>query len=367
MKYPISIAFLFLSLAGRTQSVHWLANLDKVTIRLSDENLRVHQNVFAHFRVIDQRPDTTRIGIHTYVPTFGWNHTKQLILRHSASAELEDYLNRHFSRPGSPYTALIILRDLWLSDANYLREDMIKDPGKIHVRTHIRLKVEIYATKDSLFMPILRYDTIQVYKQDNRYTGISYYASWDHNLAGILNDMADSAGQLTLYKDGHGRRVSFGDIRNFNHSRFVAPIGVAATLTPGVYTSFEEFRNNAPSIHDFEIRKEHKQRVLYIKEPGGKTYYSHDAWGYCDGKVIFVMRDGILCPAWREGNAFYFLGLADRDVIVPPGFIGLGRPSVPDPNGDQAYSPSGYTTEGQAMDVKIHGIFTIDMDTGDVY
>lgn len=368
MKYPISIACLLLSLAGMSQPTLSLSALNPVTIHLRNpDGLPACQRVFARFQVIDERPDTTRIGVHIYVPTFGPNHAKQLVLRRPASIELEDYLNSHFSRPGSPYTALIILRDLWLSDANYLREDMIKDPDKIHERTHIRLKAEIYAAKDSLFMPVLRYDTTETYKQDNRYTGLSYYATWDHNLAAILNDMADSAGQLTLLKDGHGRTVTIQDIRHFNRSRFITPIGIAAKPTPGVYTSFDEFRNNAPSIHDFEIRKDHKERVLYIKEAGGKAYYTHDVWGYSDGKEIYVMRDGVLCPAWREGNAFYFYGGADRDLLVPPGFVGLGQPAIPDPDGNQQYNPGGLTNSGQAMDIKIHAIFMIDMDSGNVY
>jgi hypothetical protein len=368
MNYPISIAFLLLSITGAAQPAVSLSSLGTVTIHLKDpDDQPIHQGVFAHFHIIDQRSDTTRIGIHIYVPTFGWNHARQLVLRRSATIELEDYLNSHFTRPGSPYTALIVLRDLWLSDANYLREDKIKDPGKLHERTHIRLKAEIYAAKDSLYMPILRYDTIKVYKQDNTYTGISYYASWDRNLAGILNDMADSAGQLTLAKDGHGRQVSLDDIRNFNRSRFTAPISIAASPARGVYASFDEFRSNTPSISDFEIKMENKQRLLYIKEPGGKSYYSHDVWGYCDGKAIYVMRDGILCPAWREGDAFYFYGGADRESVVPPGFVGYGKPGVADPEQGQGHNPSTVSNQGQTVEARIHAIFMIDMDSGAVY
>lgn len=369
MKYPISIALLLLaSLPSIAQRPPRLVALSSVTINLRNTfGLSFQQGAFNHFEVIDERSDTARIGIHLYVPTFGANYARQLVFHHSASVELADYLNVHFANPRARYSALIILRNLWLSDANYLREDMIKDPHKLHERTHIRLKAEIYATRDSLFMPVLRYDTVQVYSQSNRYTGESYYSSWDYNLARMLNNMADSASLVVLSKEGHSRLVSRDDIRRFNQSRFTSPISVAAMPAVGVYTSFDEFRNNAPSIRNFEIKMEHGDRLLYIKEPDGKTYYSHDAWGYCDGKEIFVMRDGVLCRAWREGNAFYFVGGADQEIVVPPFFVGIGKSGIPDPETGQAHNPSNLTNSGQSIDAKVRTVFLIDMDSGDMY
>ncbi len=369
MKKPITVIFfVLLCAAASAQSSSPIATLTRVTINMRNtDELPGHPGIFNHFEVIDERPDTSRIGIHLFVPTFGANRAKQLVLHRSASLELESYLNTHFTTAGATYTALVVLRDLWLSDANYLREDLIKDPDKFHNRTHIRLKAEIYATKDSLYMPILRYDTNMIYKRDNRYTDVSYYASWGNNLTGILNNMADSAEQLTIDKDGHSRLVSREDIRNFDRTRFIAPISVAATLKAGVYTNFDEFRNNSPSLPDFEVKVENKERLLYVKDADGKSYYSHDAWGYCDGKDFFVMRDGQVCRLWREGNAFYFQSGAYREVVVPPGFMGLSKPGVPDPESGQQYSPRNTTRSGQAMEVKAQTIYMIDMDSGVFY
>jgi hypothetical protein len=369
MKTPISVIhLLLLSFIGSAQSSTAFHNLGSVTIHLKNpDDLPLPTNMFSSFEVLDERPDTARIGVHMYVPTFGWNHPKQLVFHRPASLELAGYLNAHFSRPGAPYKALIVLRDLWLSDANYIREDMVRDPDKLHERTHIRLKAEIYATKDSVFIPVMRYDTTEIYKKDNRYTGASYYFIWDHDLAIVLNDMALRAIDLMTAKTGSTRRVSIDDIRSFNHTRFETPISTSTTLTPGVYTSFDEFRNNAPSIRHFEVRKDNRELVLYITEPGGQSYYSHDAWGYCDGKDIYVMRDGALTRAWREGNAFYFISGVYREVVVPPGSVGIGRPAVPDPSTGQNYNPGNTVGDGQSMEAKVRAILMIDMDSGAVY
>jgi hypothetical protein len=153
-----------------------------------------------------------------------------------------------------------------------------------------------------------------------------------------MNDLADSASRLTSAKEESSGWVRLEDIRRFNASRFNAPIDDDRP-SRGVYANFEEFRNNTPSIQNFEIRVEHHERVLYIQE-SGNTYYSHEVWGYCDGKDIYVMRDGILCLAWKEGKAFY----------VPAG---------------NAIANS--LSETNSRDYKQRSIYFIDMDTGDIY
>jgi hypothetical protein len=351
MKNPVSLVFLcFLCLSGAAQPSYTLASLAPVTIRLKSQSTALPApGAFNHFEVIDERPDTARIGIHTFIPTVGNTHNRQLVFRHPAATEIADYLNTHFTRPDAPWSALIILRGLWLSDANYLREERMKNPAIVHERTHIRLKAEIYAVRDSQFMPVLRYDTLQSYVRDNRYTSVvTYYTLWNRDLAGLLRHMADSASQLTLTKTAHSRRLEMADIKEFNESRFEVPITKEITLTPGVYVSFEEFKNNAPSISGFEIRLENIFRLLYIRE-GSSSYYSHQAWGCCDGKTIYVMRDGVLYPAFKESKAYYFLA-----PPTPPALGPDGKPIA-----------AGYAATKSETDQR--RIYTVDMDSGKVY
>jgi hypothetical protein len=342
MKNPaILLAFLLFPFAPSAQPS--LTSFPSVTIRLKVPDSA--HSVFRHFVVLDERPDTARIGLHTFVPTFGAPHNRQLVFRRPAAVEIAAWLNEQFSRPQAPYTALIVLRTLWLSDPNYLREDFVRDPDKVHERTHLRLKAELYASRDSLFLPILRYDTVLAYKNDNPYTSASYYSHWEKDLTDLLADLTDTASHLVPLREGHARLLHLGEIRDFNRSRSTYTIDRAPAFTPGVYASFNEFRNNNPSIRDFEIKHENKERLLYIKEPGGASIYSHDAWGYSDGRSVYVMRDGHLCPVWKEGRAFYFYGGTNKEITMPPGF----------------------TNSGQTIEVNVHPIFTIDMDKGIAY
>jgi hypothetical protein len=401
MKSLISlICTILLAIQVSGQSGASLSALKAVTIRLRrpDAPKTFPGACFSHFEVLDERPDTTRIGIHTNIPDFGRNHERQLIFSQPAASEIAGYLNKHFARPGAPYTALIILRTLWLSDAKYIREDLIRDPDRRFDRTHIHLKAELYAIRDGRYLPILRFDTTQTAQKKPLYQERSTYYEWGRNLGALVSQFADSAFQVAGWRLDQGNWIGLEEIRQFNSVRFNAPIGGDGSLTRGVYTCFNEFRNNAPSIADFEVRLGDNQRFLYLRE-SGKSYYSHDAWGYCDGKNIYIMRDGELCPAWKEGQAFYFY----RDLRKPrktnhyyaqteippsaaatgpsPGAMPPPAAIIPSPSGTMppsrivpspaAVMPPPPSAHLIAMnidaDYRGRSIYSVDMDTGDIY
>ena len=350
-------------------------SMDSITIRLTNSDslpAARRENLFRHFEVMDERTDTTRIGIHSGFKGFR-SSNKQLVFRHSAREEVASYLNTHYARPDAPFTALIVFRHIWLSDANYIHEDLIKDPDKSQDRTRIRIKAEVYAVSDSGYRPIFRYDSTNTSEKNS-------YAVWGNNLAEMLGDLADSASFLTAQKNGQGRFIRLEDIQQYNQSRFSFPIITDSPLTRGVYASFEEFKTNAPSIRDFEIKKEKNKLLLYVKEAGGNTYYSHKAWGYCDGKDIFVMKDGYLRPAWKTGKAFYFFSEAESkapDIYpysnsynnynnpLPPGSTApIVNPGAGIVGSMVIGGAMGPMTRKHNSDIRI---FTVDMDTGDVY
>ncbi len=340
-----------------------LSTLPAVTIRLNQDAPAQNNttSLFSHFDVIDQRPDTSRIGLHINKGAASHAPDRQLVFARSAATELAEWLNHHFTRPDAPYTGLIVLRTLWLSDANYPLEDLMRDPHKQRERTHIRLKAEVYASKDSNYMPVFRFDTL-FYTIKAVYSIHSPYSNWERDLADILGNLADSASCLANEKQAYGRQIPLTAIHQFNQSRFVSPIDDNNSLKHGVYATFEEFKNNTPSIQNFEIKMEGANLLLYIKEPNGRSYYSHDAWGYCDGKNVFVMRDGLLRIAWKEGKAFYFslsnTTLSDGKPMNIPGAgaIPLG-----------VTAPGAVITSNMNFSNRNRNIYTIDMDTGSIY
>jgi hypothetical protein len=95
----------------------------------------------------------------------------------------------------------------------------------------------------------------------------------------------------------------------------------ASQFVKGVYTSIDEFRNNKPSISKYELSKDRNANLeLSIPDENGKFYYTHTAWGLCDGKQRYVMMDGNLFPVFRVDHQFYVLGSKQyrtKKTIVP--------------------------------------------------
>src|SRR5882757_4202456 len=138
MKHPLFL-ILLVGIGGRSmaQSAHaeatGLSVLKTITIELSDpgnSSPSGRASLFNHFEVIDERPDTARIGLHAERFKAAGSRNRQLIFNKPAGREIEAFLNARFARPGAPCTALVVIRTLWLSDANNLREEIVKNPEK---------------------------------------------------------------------------------------------------------------------------------------------------------------------------------------------------------------------------------------------
>lgn len=305
--------------------------------------------LFKHFEVIDERPDTARIGIHT-TGRPGHTRTSQMVFGRPVAREVSNYLNRFFARPNAPFSCLVVLRTLWLSDATYIREELMKAPEKRFEKNRVRIKAEIYAVRDSVYMPLYRFDTLQISTRDS-------YRAFTHDLAALVDHLADSASIVMTTKRESGRLITRDDIRAFNQSRFDISIGRDTSLTPGVYASYEEFRNNAPSIKNYEIHTEANHLLVYTVETDGMRYYNHNAFGYCDGKNVYIMKDGILRPAWREGKAWYFFGKTPLERIATDD-------PASDPDIDQTGNYTVYQPSGELSRIRV---FALDMDSGKVF
>lgn len=374
MKYLYYSILLFLfintaypqSLSRSGSASNPFGTCQPVRIQLTPD--KGERGLFNHFEVIDARPDTARIGVHRDRHKANHSFYRQLVLAGAASDDIAAYLNTSFSNPRGIYSAMVVIRALWLSDANCSREGLMKDPGRGFEKTQIRIKAEVYAARDSVYVPLLRFDSLEISKK-------SSYSWYGEALSGLLAYLACSAADEADKKWQSGKRLRLEEISQFNQSRFEMAITRDQTLSKGVYSNFDEFRNNAPSIKEYELKREDGRMILYIKDAGRKSYYSHNAWGYCDGTSIFIMRDGTLCPAWREGNAYYLYGNADFGELLTIS----EHPSV-----GAGISPVGPTSSGIGLLAGLSAgamvnslvrsagknqrrILTIDMDTGIQY
>jgi hypothetical protein len=151
------------------------------------------------------------------------------------------------------------------------------------------------------------------------------------------------------------RKLSMEDIRREYVKRGDVPILKSIDLKKGAYKSFEEFKSNVPSISSYELREGAIGDILYVKD-GASEYPTRDAWGFCDGKDIFINSGDKYSKLVRRENTFYFFGI--KGVVQKSKHIG-GMSS-----GLNYAMNTGPKKTVYKLDLKY---YQIDMETGEVY
>jgi len=268
--------------------------------------------LFDSIRVSDLRSDTSRIGLVKK----GGHAQKQILLDGPATAQLTSYLNAGFTAPTAKHRLLVVIKDLWVSDPDASQVNMVREHCAISFR------FEAYLASGSGYTPLTYMDTTATY------AGSSTELVIAHRLPELIALFMDKAADHTLLDDRTAKRVvSYKQIDSFARSRFDYAMDTATRLVTGVYATVDEFRNNAPSILKYEIKKGKDSLMeLHIPDENGQMYYTHKVWGFCDGEHIFVMMDGNVFPVFPVGHQFYVLGSKEylNKQMWVPFFLPLG-------------------------------------------
>jgi hypothetical protein len=104
------------------------------------------------------------------------------------------------------------------------------------------------------------------------------------------------------------KKLSLTDIITFNKRNLNLPILNESILKKGAYASYEEFKNNNPSIKEYQYKKGEMGDFLYVKE-NGVEHPDRTVWGFCDGTNIYINSADKFSLLVREGNTFYFNGI----------------------------------------------------------
>lgn len=85
--------------------------------------------------------------------------------------------------------------------------------------------------------------------------------------------------------------------------RYQLPILTDTVLRAGVYRSYNEFKNNNPSVTRFSFRR-FKDLLQDVKDENSKLIEG-SIWGACDGKDLYIF-DGKFRKLLRSGNGFRY-------------------------------------------------------------
>ncbi len=335
-------------------------------------------NSFHSVHVIDVRDDTMAVGYHYLKP----GDAVRYLVQPSASPKKKDndiWSKVYHCSPALSYgfaewineylqckknesvksKLLIVVKKFWLSsEADEIRYENDKIGQAMNGwDAGVLCKLEFYLEKDSVFFPLYRIDSVFTFKERlNDYRGTRFVDNAGSFVISVLKSSLEKLADIdTDEVIAKRRKLSYNDIYLAYHRKMDVPVLKAIDLKKGVYKTFEEFKSNAPSIIDYEFRKGTAGDVLYVKEEGSE-YPTREAWGFCDGKDIFINSGDKYSKLVRRENTFYFFGVKGMTQKTKNDFWTSSSLNYISGNGPKKTV--------YKLDLKY---YQIDMDTGEVY
>lgn len=164
------------------------------------------------------------------------------------------------------------------------------------------------------------------------------------------------------YQDIHigKKEFSYQQINNHINEVFDDAVLNESILNKGVYKTFTEFKNNNPSIKDFEIKQGKFSDELYVSD-NKQTYPLQSFWGYCDGKNLFIRSANNLFQLYRTGKTYNTLAFKSIKKNKPMSVgaqaaINMALTGIPSFSMNEN---AGYRASTS--------VFQLDMQTGEIY
>jgi len=300
--------------------------------------------LFDTIRVIDYRPDTSRLGIVGSEP----GYQQDIRYHRPVAAQLSAFLNAGYTYPKGGYHLLVVVKNLWVSNRSDRRFRPKDAPA-----WDVSFRFEAYAQVHDGYVPITFLDTLV--------TGTGETAAFVMRrvVPNLISIFMDKLASRDVDVDVVAKRtISYEQIDSFCRVRFDYPMDTATALAKGVYTSVDEFISNRPSVTQYELSKDKVSEVaLSIPDGNGHFVYTHTAWGFSDGTQAFVMMDGNLFPILRVHHQFYVLGSNEyrSHKVWVPFFSPLGP----------AASIVGMTAVSENVSRTLR-LFRLDVNSGEV-
>jgi hypothetical protein len=252
----------------------------------------------------DLRRDTSRIGL----VNDGARDQQEVVFRVPAAKQLSDYLNAGYTSPNAKHKLLVVVKELWISEVGRLQANQES--------WRISFLFEGYLEDSDRFIPLTFFDTSMIASAIN--ASIMAQQGIPRLIAAFMDKIStfDPDYDLAVKKP-----VTWQQIDSFSSTRYDYPTDTATQLVKGVYANAREFRDNRPSLINYELSKDGSGELeLRIPDGDGQMYFTRSVWGLCDGRYRYVMMDGTLFPIFCIQHQYYVFGsthLSHKRIHVP--------------------------------------------------
>lgn len=309
----ISISFYSYSQDKKKQAVNpdglYFKELKLSAQRTAPREIRLP---FSAIKIIDSRFDTSKIG---FLPVSQLIYDKKNVFRKlrfkgGVVKPMEEYYNDYYknSFQQNGLELVIIMKRFWLSGVDYSRDKRIGLTNSLELATNLYFKWEYYLGKDGLYLPVKRADTVMQVSDD-----LAQYIDEEFNERRLAKfkfalkamiELFDFEKAVTVFDKQPKKTMN--EIIEFNKRRNESIILKDGSFKKGIYLSFEEFKNNNPSIKDYTEEKTRYQvfkSEQYLTDAKGNLISEY--WGYSDGEFFRYGKFGN-DKLFRIGNTFEF-------------------------------------------------------------
>lgn len=271
----------------------YISETDRSTLKFANT---VEKPVAVPFRSIickDVRYDTSQIGASIKVNGFIRDRSFERVS--ATPGDIQDHLSKLFSFSTDTIDLVCFLKQFRFTDD----DSASKNEDGLRVCRRVRFSTESYLKKGDRYYPAFRIDTVVTSMVSTRRD----FSILDK----ALDIFSIKASFINLEKCFRNRGYTLDEMEGRYLQRFDKPILNARSLNKGVYRSFAEFLNNQPSVTEYEFVKDKVATILYTKDQSGQMLPERQAFGFCDGNVIWINANNTFRPLIRRGNTFEFL------------------------------------------------------------
>ncbi len=183
------------------------------------------------------------------------------------------------------YEIICTIKKLWLSDEIYCTNGSPSTPGgqTIHVdiMSGVMLRMEFFALYNNECAPLYRYDTTIVGTETVFKNGGTL------SLVRLIGKLKKALSIYVCQDHCCEKKLNYSEIEQYNAARFSIPI-LEQIPRKGIYMSFEEFKNNQPSITEYRVNADKMTDEIYAKDGSGKEMLLRNVYGFSDGTNVYI-------------------------------------------------------------------------------
>ena len=368
MKNYILLLLSFYSLQGLAQS----RNPDSLRAKRYELKVKTMAGEgvklpFESIKIMDSRFDTSKLGfgLGKLASLMGSASFFRILLKPGIEKGIESFYNQYYQPAFTPNgkTLLISIKKLWIDNMPVRSPHSASQQNMERASLRdIYAKFEFYIGSQNGYVPLVRVDTVF---QLTPLTKVDDYDRKDEDqlpfLCFALEEMVENVNfGWYMHASPTRKEMTLAGIESYNAKMKSFPI-LTQPVKQGVFLTFDEFKNNLPSVTSFTKRKLRKTNITELVDKNDNVilhYYAcYDGTTLRIGKPLSSLSK-MVSPKYdilyRVGNSFqlYDDQIVNNAVQGSVTDIHRSSPSIP------------YQYSYQSMNIIPR---QLDLETGEFY